>query len=183
MREIADLVVDLRTASRSHLRVRALILVGAVLYLVGLLAAGGGGWASGILFTTTAVFAVVQPHSIAPSLCLTVAVGIWWASVEQTWHWGLLPAALGLLLTHTAASLCASTPPQAIIPPEVLRTWAARVGVVSAITLGVWGLAGLLLLRTSTALGALPGLVGLFVVVLGLVGYLLWRGRGEQSVR
>lgn len=180
MRDTIDLLVDLRTASRSHQLVRALILVGGLLFCLGLLAAGGAGWANLTMALVVTLMVVVQPHTLAPGLFLAVTIGMWWAAVDG-WHWGLLPAALGVLLTHVAAALCASVPAQAVIPAEVLRSWASRSGVVALITVGVWGVAGLVTSRTMTGLGAIPGIVGLAVLASGLVAYLLWRGRAEAG--
>lgn len=180
MRDLLDLLVDLRTASRSHQLVRALILVGGVLFCLGLFAAGGAGWANVTMALVVTLMVVVQPHTLAPGLFLAVTIGMWWAAVDG-WHWGLLPATLGVMLGHVAAALCASTPPQAVIPEVVLRSWASRSLLVAAVTVGVWGVAGLLTTRTWEGLGALPGIVGLAVLAAGLVGYLLWRGRTDPS--
>lgn len=177
MRDLLDLLLDLRTASRAHQRVRALVLVGALLFLAGLALAGGANGGNATLVLVLAVMVVVQPHALAPGLFLAVAVAMWWAAVDTTWHWALLPAALGLVLLHTSAALCASVPPQAVIPAEVLRTWGARLALVAALTVGVWGVAGLVTLGTGAGAGTLPGIAGLLLLAVGLVAYLRWRGR------
>lgn len=181
MRDLIDLLVDLRSASRSHQLVRALILVGALLYALGLALAGGGGLTAFAGLVVVGLMVVVQPHVLAPGLFFFLAIGMWWATVDTTWHWALLPAALGLVLLHTSAALCASVPAQAHLPEEVRRTWAARLGLVAAITAGVWGMAGLIALRPGSWLGTVPGIAGLLVLAAALIGYLRWRGRTEDE--
>lgn len=175
MRELLDLWSDLRSASRTHLMVRGAVLVGATVFAAAYALAGGGNplaWA-GLLVLGGLV--VLQPHTLAPGLFLGYAVASWWATVETTWHWALLPAAGGLLVLHTAAALCASVPAQAPVPDTVLRRWAARTALVGAGAVLVWGLAGLLTLRRAEGLGAVPGIVGLAVLAAALAGYLRWR--------
>lgn len=177
MREIADLFVDLRSASRSHLLARAAILVGAAVFMLAYALAGGGGVVAWVGLLLIGLLVVVQPHAVAPGLFVGFAVGSWWITVDGPWHWALLPASIGILLLHTAAALCGSVPAQAQVPESVLRTWAARFGLVCALTTGVWGVAGLLSTRAGEGLGTLPGIVGLAVLVGGLVAYLRWRSR------
>lgn len=177
MRDLLDLWVDLRSASRTHLAVRTAVPGGALLFAVAYGLAGGGNPVAWLGLLALGLAVAVQPHTLAPGLFLGFAVASWWATVQTAWHWALLPAALGLLVLHTAAALCASVPAQAPIPPSVLRRWASRVGLVAAMTVAVWGVAGVLTLRTAESLGVLPGIVGLTVLVVGLVSYLRWRGR------
>lgn len=177
MRDIVDLVVDLRSASREHQWVRLAILLGVAVYAVALAIAGTPGVGTFVLLGVIGVLVLFQPHAIAPTLFLGFAVVAWWwtVEVEPAWHWALLPAALGVLLVHTASALAAAVPPQADIPHAVLRRWAARLGLVSALTVVLWGVTGVLAHRSTEAFGALPGIVGLVVLVLGLVAYLRWR--------
>ena len=177
MRELLDLWADLRSASRTHLLVRDVALGGSLLFALAYALAGGGNLIAWLGLVVLGLLVVVQPHTLAPGLFLGYAVASWWATVETTWHWALLPAALGLLVLHTAAALCASVPAQAPIPESVLRRWTARTGLVASGTVLVWGLAGLLALRRAEGLGAVPGIVGLAVLALALVAYLRWRGR------
>lgn len=179
MREFADLFIDLRTASRTQLTVRVATMLGAVLFLASYALAGGGtllAWAG--IFGLGALV-VVQPHALAPGLFLTFAVASWWATVDAGWHWALLPAALGLLLVHSGAALCASVPAQAPLPRSVLRRWAGRGAVVALITVAIWGVAGLLTPRPGTDLGTIPGMLGLAVLAAGLLLYV--RRRGARS--
>ena len=177
MRELLDLVADLRSASRTHLAVRGVAMLGALLFTLSLVLAGPGNpvlWAG---LVTAGALVVLNPHTLMPVVFLLLAVGAWWANVDALWHWTLLPAAVGLLLVHAGAALAASVPAQSPVPHSVLRRWAARVGVVSAVTVGVWALAGALDVARSGEGGALPGIVGLAVLAASLVGYARWRSR------
>lgn len=171
MRDLLDLWVDLRSASRDHLAVRLVSLAGSLLFTLALALAGGAnpaGWAVLVLF---GILVVLQPHTLMPGLFLVFAVASWWAGVHGPWHWALLPAALGLLLVHVGAALAAAVPAQSPLPGSVRRRWAVRTGVVAALTAGVWGAAGLLDAVATGAGGAVPGIVGLALVAGVLVLY------------
>ncbi|MFK5633116.1 MULTISPECIES: hypothetical protein [unclassified Ornithinimicrobium] len=179
MRELLDLWADLRSASRTHLAVRGVAMLGALLFTLALLLAGPGNpvlWTGLVLL---GALVVLHPHTLLPVVFILFAVGAWWANVEQVWHWALLPAALGLLLVHSGAALAAAVPAQSPVPDSVLRRWAARVGLVSAVTVAVWALSGALAAVQSGAGGALPGIVGLAVLAASLLGYLRWRAGTE----
>lgn len=171
MRELVDYWVDLRSASRSHLRVRLVALLGAALFMVSMAAAGGGGpvaWAGLVVMGALVVY---QPTTLMPTVFALFAVASWWAGVEGPWHWALLPAALGLLLVHASASLVSALPPQASVPTSLVRLWALRTLLVGAMTAAVWLLAALLVGVATPRGGALPGIVGL-TVVTGALAYL-----------
>lgn len=178
MPELAVYWAELRSASRSHLLVRALAVGGAVIFALSLALAGGGGpvaWAATAMLGLLVAF---QPTTLMPVIFLLWAVGAWWAGVDGTWHWALLPAALALLLVHAAAALASSVPPQASIPESVLRLWAARCALVAGATAVVWLAAGALSGVATSAGGALPGIVGLVVLAGGLLGYVRLRPEG-----
>lgn len=177
MRELLDLWVDLRSASRDHLLVRLTSLAGALLFTVSLALAGAGNPAAWALLTVFGALVVLQPHTLMPGLFLVFAVASWWAGVDTPWHWALLPAALGLLLVHAGAALAASVPAQAPLPRSLLRRWAVRTAAVVALTVGVWGAAGVLVSLASGAGGAVPGIVGLALVAGCLVLYVRRLGR------
>ena len=177
MRELLDLWADLRSTSRDHLAVRLTALAGALLFTLSLALAGGGNPAAWALLTLFGALVVLQPHTLMPGLFLVFAVASWWAGVDAPWHWALLPAALGLLLVHTGSALAASVPAQAPLPVSVRRRWAVRTGVVAAVTVGVWGAAGVLLSVASGDGGAVPGILGLALVAGCLVLYLRRLGR------
>ena len=171
MRDLLDLWVDLRSASRAHLAVRLLTLVGALVFTLAFALAGGGNPAAWTLLCVLGGLVVVQPHTLMPGLFLGFALASWWAGVEGPWHWALLPAALGLLLVHVGAALAASVPAQAPVPESVLRRWARRTVVVALATVGVWGAAGLLGTVATRTGGAVPGIVGLALAAGVLVLY------------
>ncbi|MGC5583220.1 hypothetical protein ACQE98_03610 [Ornithinimicrobium sp. W1679] len=179
MAELLAHWADLRSAHPSHLRVRLVALLGAALFALSLALAGGGGpvaWA-GILVLGALV--VYQPTTLMPVVLIVFGVASWWAGVAGPWHWALLPAAWGLLLVHAASALAASVPSQAPLPSTVLRVYAVRTAVVGAVTVLVWGLAGLVVHGPQAeGLGVLPGIVGLAAVAGGLTVYLRRTARG-----
>lgn len=178
MRHLHELWVDLRSASRTQLLVRLASLAGALLYTLALALAGGGNPAAWSMLSALGLLVVVQPHTLAPGLFLVVAIASWWAGVPGPWHWALLPGALGMMLVHVGAALAAAVPAQAHLPTSLVKRWGRRSAVVAGITTVVWGAAGLLGALASGAGGALPGILGLGVVAVCLVGYALWR-RGD----
>ncbi len=171
MRELLDLWVDLRSASREHLLVRLVGLAGALLFTLSFALAGGGTLPAWAALTLFGLLVVLQPHTLMPGVFLGFAVASWWAGVGTTWQWPLLPAALGLLLVHTGAALAASVPAQAPLPTSVLRRWSRRTGAVAAVTAGVWCAAGVLGMLASGEGGAVPGIVGLALVAACLAIY------------
>lgn len=176
-----DLWTDLRSASRDQLLVRGAALVGALLFTLSFVAAGGGGALSWTGLVVLSLLVVVQPHTIAPALFVVFAAASWWVGVDGPWHWALLPAALGLMLVHVGTALAASVPAQAPLPASVLRRWALRTGVVAAVTVGVWGAAGVLVTLATGAGGAIPGIVGLALAGGCLVAYLRWAPERRSS--
>ena len=177
MRDLLDLWVDVRSASRDHLAVRLVSLAGALVFTLALALAGGGNPAAWALLVVFGVLVVLQPHTLMPGLFLVFAVASWWAGVDARWHWALLPAALGILLVHVGAALAASVPAQAPLPASVRRRWAVRTAAVAAVTTGVWGGAGLLGMVATGAGGAVPGIVGLALAAACLVLYVRRLGR------
>lgn len=182
MRELRDLWTDLRSASATHVRVRLVSLVGALLFTLAYAAAGGGSPLAWGAMAVLGLLVVLQPHTLMPAVFLGFALASWWAGVQGPWHWALLPAALGLLLVHAGAALAASVPAQAGVPATVLRRWASRTGVVAALTAGVWGGAGALALLSSGAGGALPGIVGLALLAACLALYVRRPGGSSDPV-
>lgn len=168
MTELKGLWIDLLSASRSQLRVRLVAVAGALLFLLSFVAAGGGGWWSwgGMLLLGLAL--ALNPVTLLPVAFVLFAIGSWWAGVDGTWHWALLPAALGLLLVHAGTALAASVPPQAALPRPVLRLYAERVALVAALVVLVWGLAGVVSGVATGAGGAVPGIVGLALLLAAL---------------
>lgn len=183
MRELVDYWVDLRSASRSHLRVRLVALAGAVLFMLSFAATGGGQWVSWSGLVLLGALCVYHPTALFPVLFCVFAIVSWWAGVPGPWHWALLPAALGLLLVHASAALASSVPAQAPLPASVTRLYAVRTGLVAGLTVLMWlGVAAVAGVGTSR-LGAVPGIVGLAVLAAFLLGYQrLRRTQEEQEI-
>src|SRR5690606_2042078 len=96
VRNLLDLWVDLRSASRDHLAVRLTSFAGALLFTLALALAGGGNPAAWALLVLLGGLVVLQPHTLTPGLFVVFGVASWWAGVDGRWHWALLPAAVGL---------------------------------------------------------------------------------------
>jgi hypothetical protein len=173
--ELTQHWVDLRSASRSHLGVRLVSLLGALLLTGSLAAAGAGNPLSLAATVLLGGLVVLLPTTLMPSVLVLWGVAVWWAGVDSTWHWALLPAAAGLLLVHVGAALASATPPQAPVPTSVLRLWAGRTALVAAATAVVWGFTGALAGRSGDGGGAVPGIVGLAVLTAALLAYLRLR--------
>ena len=181
MRELIDYWIDLRSASRSHLKVRVVPLAGAAIFMLAMVAAGGGGpvaWAGLVILGALVVY---QPTTLMPTIFSLFAVASWWAGVEGPWHWALLPAALGLLLVHAGASLSSSMPPQASVPPSVVELWAWRTLLVAGLTTVAWLVAALIVGIASPRGGAVPGIVGLAVLTAALAYVAQVRRRAPQA--
>lgn len=171
MTELKALWIDLASASRSHLGVRLVAVGGALLFLLSFVVAGGGGWWSWGGMLVLGLLLALNPVTLLPVVFVLFAIVSWWAGVEGPWHWALLPATLGLLLVHAGCALAASVPPQAPLPRSVTRLYAARVAVVAAASVLVWGLAGVVSGVATGTGGAIPGIVGLSLLVAALVYY------------
>lgn len=170
MRELIDYWVDLRSSSRSHLRVRLIPLAGAALFMLAMAVAGGGGPTAWIGLVVLGALVVYQPTTLMPTIFALFAIASWWAGVEGPWHWALLPAALGLLLVHAGAALSSSMPPQASVPSSVVGLWAWRTLLVGALTAMTWLIAALIVGIATPRGGAVPGIVGLCVLT-GALAY------------
>lgn len=178
MTELRALWTDLASASRTQLGVRLVAVAGALIFLLSFVAAGGGSWWSWGGIALLGLALALNPVTLLPVTFVLFAIASWWASVEGPWHWALLPATLGLLLVHAGTALAASVPPQAALPRPVLSLYAGRVALVAGLVVLVWGLAGVVSGVATGAGGAIPGIVGLALLVAALFSYL----RDSRSV-
>lgn len=171
MRELQAAWIDLVSASRTHLQVRLVAVLGAVLFCLAFALAGGGAWPSWVGLVVLGAAVVLSPTGLVPVVFALFAIASWWMLVDGPWHWALLPAALGLLLVHSCAALAASVPAQAPLPRSVVALYLARVGVVAALTLAAWLLTAAIAGIATGAGGPVPGILGLAVLVVVLVAY------------
>lgn len=171
MTELRALWIDLVSASRTQLRVRLVAVGGALLFLLSFVAAGGGGWWSWGGMALLGLGLALNPVTLLPATFVLFGIASWWAGVEGPWHWALLPATLGLLLVHAGCALAASVPPQAPLPRSVMELYAVRVALVAALSVLVWGLTGVVSGVATGAGGAVPGIVGLALLVAALAYY------------
>lgn len=180
MGELREHWLNLRSAAPSHQRVRLVALLGAVGFALSLIAADAAGPVAWVGTVALGALVVYQPNGLMPTILVLWAIGAWWAGVDVTWHWALLPAAWSLLLIHASASLAASVPPQATVPRPVLLRYAVRTGIVAALTTLVWALAGALTAAPQVS-GPMPGIVALALLAAALVGYVVLRQRADPD--
>jgi hypothetical protein len=103
------------------------------------------------------------PDTGAGTLAMLVVL-VWWIRVPgDALHGSVLLAAAALLVTHVAALLVATAPPQTPVDPRVARLWLLRGAGVLAAAPVLWVLA--LALRDGTAPDGL-WFAGLVVVLL-----------------
>lgn len=156
-----------------HQRVLRLLVLGCgplVLYCATAAGATPGRltWAVIVLLS---ILAAAQPDSIAPAVTLGGAAGCWALAVPDHTSVWVLPAALLLLVLHSASTLAALGPPGLRLDSATQRRWARRVLAVGALTVSIWAATWLArdvagpgnLLVTAAALGALAVLLALAV--------------------
>lgn len=131
--------------SRSHLALRALLVLSS-LGLIGLVfAAGGGTLLLAVPLVLLTAWVSTRPESVLVIL-LVVGHGIHWVSSTPVprdragWAWLLLGAWLMLLL-HLSASAAVTWPSVAPVPRAALRRWGLRTGLVALATVPVWAVA------------------------------------------
>ena len=124
--------------SRSHLALRALLVLSS-LGLIGLVyAAGGGTLLLAVPLVLLTAWVVTRPESVFVTLLLVGHAIHWVASTPvprgwEAWTWLLLGSWLMLLL-HLSASAAVTWPEVAPVPPVALRRWGRRTGLVAAVT-------------------------------------------------
>lgn len=160
-------------------------LTGAVL-LLGALAVGGPGRATGTLAGTAAVALVVAllgPGSAAGTATLLLTVLTYYVATlvggARELPGPAVPAlAAGLYLLHALLALAAALPRRSGVDPGVIVTWARRTGTVLGLALPVVGVSTLL----SASPGGFParaaGLLAALAALAVPVGMLLARRPG-----
>ena len=128
------------------LLLRGGVLLGSLgLSLTTALAATDVPWVGLVALVALAGPAALRPDSWLPLALLALHGAVWVAAVplpSETSEWlVLLVATLLVVVQHLGAAWAASVPPRAAVPPDLLRVWARRLGVVVGLSSAVWGLA------------------------------------------
>lgn len=114
-------------------RLRALIVVlVAVLTFHGCAAAAGRSVWLVLVFAVLATLAVAIRTDGATESVLFVALGLDWWGASDGLSWWCLPAAVCLLVVHSAVTLVASGPDTAPVPRELVLRWVRRTALVAA---------------------------------------------------
>jgi len=128
--------------SRSHLLLRALLVLSSLGLVALVYAAGGGILLLAVLLVLLTAWVLTRPESV-PVTLLVVGHGVHWVSSAPVpqgwagWTWLLLGSWLVLLL-HVSASAAVTWPSAAPVPRAGLRRWGLRTGVVALATVPVW---------------------------------------------
>ncbi len=168
----AGRVADELTLLSGHQRVLRLLVGLAPPAVLGCSLLAGAPFAWWVLVVVVALgllcLAVPDSHSVL----MTVAFLAWrWlADVDDPRTPWVVPAALAVLVLHTAAAAAASTPGPAVLDPLTRRRWLRRTAVVALATVGVGGLtAAAGALRPAPSAAATLAAVVLVAAVAGVL--------------
>lgn len=162
-----ELMNDLYAASRQTALVRVLIVGSLVVFAMATLLAGSTSVWALIVLAVLGLTTAINPHGGLAGAVLVYLLLVWAYGVEDLWTVWSLIAALSILVFHTAVAVAAATPPSAVIPDAVFSRYAVRLGVVTAATVLVWGLAAVIEIFHING-GVVSGILGLLVLAVGL---------------
>lgn len=167
MNPFGDLLDDLRTASQGQLMLRGAVLVSVLVFAVLLVLSGESTpWAVAVLGVLGALCAL-NPHTVLPAAVILYGLAVWWTGVPDPANPLALPAALSLLLLHTACALAAAVPAQADLPRALLGEYAVRLAIVSGATVAL-SLVAWLVVEVQPPGGLLAVLLGLLALGLAV---------------
>lgn len=163
-----DLVADLKTLSPEQTVLRGLIVVSLLGFALVLVVAGESSVYALVVLVILGGVCVLNPHTVLPAAVMVYCLATWWAGVSEPLVPWATPAALCLLLVHTACALTSAAPAQARIPRELFGQYAVRLAIVAGATIVLslvawvhqaWGLGGGLIAVVAglLALGASLG--------------------------
>lgn len=153
----------------TRLRALAAVVAASLAFHLCAAAAGSTSWFTLVLVIASAGVVAVRTDG-ATELLLFVVLGFDWWGATTAPSWWCLPAALCLLVVHSAVLLMASGPDNASVPRTLLRLWVVRTAIVGAA--GV--VLGALLLAVRAAGASGPWWPApLALVVLGAVAVAL----------
>ncbi|USQ78945.1 hypothetical protein [Ornithinimicrobium faecis] len=163
-----DLIEDLKTLSPEQTVLRGLIVFSLLGFALVLVLAGESSVYALVVLVILGGVCVLNPHTVLPAAVMIYCLATWWAGVSEPLVPWATPAALCLLLLHTACALTAAAPAQARIPRQLFGQYAVRLAIVAGATVALslvawvhqsWGYGGGLIALTSGlfALGASLG--------------------------
>lgn len=120
----------------------------------------------GLLLLVPAWFVAPRVRTQTPTLLWVLLVVGWWWRVPG-FSWWCLAGAAFVLVGHTATALFAVLPAQTTLEPATRRRYAARLGVVMAVTVAVTVVAAVL--RSHPVGGYAPFAVATVLAACGLL--------------
>lgn len=166
MNPFGDLIEDLRTASSNQQLLRGIILAAVLVFAVLLVASGESTTWALLVLGALGVLCALNPHTVLPAAVMVYCLAVWWTGMPDPLNPLALPAALSLLLLHTACALAAAVPAQASLPRKLLISYAVRLAVVSGATTALFVI-GWVIVKTQPPGGLVALLTGL--LALGVV--------------
>lgn len=137
MNPLKDLVEELGSLSREQVILRFMIVLSLLGFTVVLLIAGESSIYAMFVLSLLSAFCAMNPHTVLPAAVLVYCLAVWWVGVSDPFDPWCVPAALFLMLLHTACALTSAFPAQASLPLAVLRLYAVRLGVVAGATVAL----------------------------------------------
>ena len=137
----AGRVADELTLLSGHQRVLRLLVCLTPPAVLGcaLLAGAPFAWWVLVVVVALGLLCVAAPDSHAVLLTLAFLAWRWLADVADPRTPWVVPAALAVLVLHTAAAASAGVPGSAVLDPLIRQRWLRRTAVVALATVGVWG--------------------------------------------
>jgi hypothetical protein len=138
----AGRVADELTLLSGHQRVLRPLVGLAPPAVLGCALLGGAPFTWRVLVVVVALglLCVAAPYSHAVLLTLAFLAWRWLADVVDPRTPWVVPAALAVLVLHTAAAASAGVPGSAVLEPLVRQRWLRRTAVVALASVGVWAL-------------------------------------------
>lgn len=134
MNPVRDLLDDLTSLSREQLVLRFVIVLSLLGFTVTLLIAGESSVYAVVVLSLLSSLCVLNPHTVLPATVIVYCLAVWWVGVPDPFDPWCVPAALCLMLLHTACALASAFPAQASVPTAVFVQYAVRLGIVSGVT-------------------------------------------------
>lgn len=163
MNPVKDLLEDLSSLSREQVLLRLAIVLSLLGFTVVLLIAGESSIAAVVVLSLLSALCVLNPHTVLPAAVIVYCLAVWWVGVPDPFDPWCVPAALCLMVLHTACALSSAFPAHASVPTAVLGAYAVRLGIVSGATVALS-----LVAWTQEALGYGGGLLAVLSGLLAL---------------
>ncbi len=137
--ERLGVAATLRRSSVDHRVLRGLVVIGAACTLVSTMAAIGTVQpVAAMLVGVLALGSALSTDGHTVLLTAVVLAVNWLTAVDDTTSPWVVPAAIGLVVMHSAAAALTVAPPAATLDRRTVRRWAGRTAAVSAVAPLTW---------------------------------------------